>query len=168
MAELQERRGFRIHLVVKPVIITSTPPDLAESLRLAWLPDGNGIVVVYESDTRSLGIGRRMTEDPAGEGPRVPTHVSAVIIKEVLAATDKPLPTEAYLEVLTANLTAAFDDYFRRHARPLRPRGRRARPPQVGARRTHLPFPPCGPPGTPASAVRSRGEQYQVSQRWSG
>ncbi|HSP42651.1 MAG TPA: hypothetical protein VLO11_07265 [Luteolibacter sp.] len=116
LAGLNERHDFRIHLVVEPVIITSTPPDLAESLRLAWLPDGNGIVVVYETDTRSLGIGRRMTEDPAGEGPRVPTHVSAVIINEVIADTDKSLPSEEYLEALVTNLTTAFDDYFQRRA----------------------------------------------------
>jgi hypothetical protein len=116
LAGLHERHDFRIYLVVEPVIITSTPPDLAESLRLAWLPDGNGIVVVYETDTRSLGIGRRMTEDPAGEGPRVPTHVSAVIINEVLAATDKSLPTEEYLEALATNLTKAFDEHFQRRA----------------------------------------------------
>jgi len=116
LTELHERHGFRIHLVVEPVLMTTTPPDLAESLRLEWLPDGDGIVVVYESDTRRLGIGRLMVEDPAGDGPRVPTHVSAVIINEVLAATDKSLPSQAYLEALAGNLTSAFDDYFQRRA----------------------------------------------------
>ena len=113
---LAEHHGFHIHLVVEPSIMTATPPDLAERLRLAWLPDGDGIVVVYESDSRSIGIGRQMMEDPAAGGPRVPGHVSEAIINGVLAATDRSLPSETYVETLAANLTEAFGDHFRRRA----------------------------------------------------
>jgi len=113
---LSKHHGFHMYLVVEPSIMTATPPDLAERLRLAWLPDGDGIVVVYESDSRSIGIGRQMMEDPAAGGPRVPGHVSEGIINGVLAATDRSLPSETYLETLVANLTEAFDSHFRRRA----------------------------------------------------
>ena len=56
--KLEADHGFRIFLIVEPVLIATTAPELAAQLQRSWLPEGNGLVVVYESDSRSLGFGR--------------------------------------------------------------------------------------------------------------
>ena len=70
--------------VVEPVLIATTASELASQLQQSWLPDGGGLVVVYESDNRSLGFGR---EVGGGEGEDefmglVPAHATAAILRQ--------------------------------------------------------------------------------------
>lgn len=126
--QLEADHGYRIYLIVEPVLIASTPQELAAQLRQAWLPKGDGLVVVYESDSRRLGLGRDFGGGPDSADPvcRVPTHETAALLQKAMAATDLNLAPEAYIETLMGNLVGEFDGYFDRRAAP-RPTGRTLR-----------------------------------------
>ena len=123
LRELHRKHGYRIHLVIEPVLMTTTAPDLAERLRQAWLADGDGMVIVYESDTRRLGIGRDLAgTEPTVPAIRVPTHQSTAIIDGAITATDKSLRSDVYLESLVDQLVDGFDRYYESRTAP-GPRG---------------------------------------------
>ncbi len=118
--KLKQDCGYQIYLVVEPVLITSTAPELAAQLRQAWLPDGNGLVVVFESDSRNVGIGRDMTgiPDQQDTAARIPTHEADAMLTRALEATDVKLAPEPYLEAFVGNLTREFDRYFKLRSTP--------------------------------------------------
>jgi hypothetical protein len=128
LRKLENERGFRILLMVEPVLIGTSAPELAAQLQQSWLPDGNGLVVVFESDSRTIGFGRDVGGEPAAEisANRVPTHETAAILERARAATDPDLDPEAYIEALTGNLVKGFDDYFKLREAPI-PSGRSLR-----------------------------------------
>jgi len=128
LRKLEADHGFRIYLLVEPVLISTTAPELAAQLQQSWVPGGNGLVVVFESDNRSVGFGRDI-EGAAGEksaANRVPTHETAAILLRAKDATDMKLAPEAYIEALMENLTGEFNAYFERRSAPL-PAGRSLR-----------------------------------------
>lgn len=128
LRKLEADHGFKIFLMVEPVLIATTAPELAAQLQQSWLPDGGGLVVVYESDNRSLGFGREVGGG-AGETEimgLVPAHDTAGILRRSKDATDLKLAPEAYIEALMGNLVAEFESYFVRRAAPL-PAGRSLR-----------------------------------------
>jgi hypothetical protein len=120
LRNLEADHGFRMFLLVEPVLIGSTAQDLADQLRESWLPQGGGLVVVFESDTRNLGFGRDPVEAPAGGDPirEIPVHETVTILQKAREATDPKLATAAYIESLMGNLVAEFDSYFQRRASP--------------------------------------------------
>lgn len=126
--KLEEEHGFRIYLMVEPVLIATTAPELAARLQQWWLPTGEGLVVVYESDNRGLGFGRDLgaSVDQVDIPGRVPTHELENILLRAREATDTTLAPEAFLEALIGNLTYEFDSYFKKRAAPL-PAGRSLR-----------------------------------------
>jgi hypothetical protein len=129
--QLEADHGFRIHVVVEPTLIHDTASGLAARLQQEWLPQGDGLVVVYEGDSRSLGIGRNVASLPdSSQRPgQVPTHEMDALLREALAATDAQLPKEEYLEVLVGHLVSGFSTFFER---------REATPPRAKSLRTAL------------------------------
>lgn len=125
--QLHKDHGCRIYLVVEPLLMSGNAVELAALLQQEWLPDGNGLVVVFESDNRNLGFGR----DPDGNpdlpaGTLVPTHETVVLLQQAVAATDVELAPGAYAEALTGHLVKGFNSYFiRRSAPPPRERSLR-------------------------------------------
>ena len=117
---LEQEHGYMIYLVIEPVLIASTASERAAELREAWVPEGNGLVVVFESDSRDLGIGRDLAGRPIepGTGARIPSHETAALLDQAMAATDANLVPDLYLEALIGNLTTGFDAYFKRRAAP--------------------------------------------------
>ena len=117
---LEEAHGFKIYLVVEPVLIASSAPELAAELRQAWVPDGNGMVVVLEADSRTLGIGRDMAGDPMEESPvvRIPSHEMDAILSRAMTAVDAKLAPAPYLEALVGSLASEVGAYFKRRAAP--------------------------------------------------
>ena len=112
--KLARDHDFYIYLVIEPVLIASTPQELAADYRQAWLPGGNGLVLVFESDSRRIGIGQDITgtaSDP-GNPARVPSFETAAILQKVFAAVDATQPPEAYLKAFVGNLTGEFGTYF--------------------------------------------------------
>ncbi len=126
--QLEAEHGFKIYLLVEPVLIATSAPELAARLQQAWLPMGDGLVVVYESDNRSLGFGRDIGNAAPDEAPAslVPTHETAAILMRAREATEESLAPEAYVEALMGNLVREFDNYFQRRKAPL-PAGRSLR-----------------------------------------
>lgn len=120
LRKLEADHGFHILLMVEPVLIGTTAPELAAELQPYWLPEGNGLVVVYESDSRSIGFGRDVGGEPAtgAIAGRVPTHETAAILEQAREATDPDLAPEAYVESLMGNLVSGFDDYFKLRKAP--------------------------------------------------
>jgi hypothetical protein len=118
--QLEAAHGFRIYVVAEPVLISDTASGLAAQLQQAWLPEGNGLVVVYEGDSRSLGIGRNiaaLTEPPI-RPERLPIHETDALVREALAATDAQLPKDEFLELLVGNLVSGFNNHFERRDAP--------------------------------------------------
>jgi hypothetical protein len=120
LRKLEADHGFRIFLLVEPVLIATNAPDLAAQLQESWLPAGGGLVVVYEADTRNLGFGRDPGESPAGGDTirEIPAHETVSILQRAQDATDPKLDTAAYIETLMGKLVAEFDSYFKRRATP--------------------------------------------------
>ncbi len=121
LRQLREAHGFSIYVVVEPVLMSETPASLANRLQQAWLPAGDGIVVVYEADTGRLGLGRRFEDDPlrGDESPAtVPAHHLVGLVSGALHAVDPEQPRDDYLEVLVAALTETFTEYFRDREAP--------------------------------------------------
>lgn len=119
IGKLRIDHGYQIYLVVEPVLISGGVVDLAALLQQEWLPDGNGLVVVFESDTRKLGFGR----DPGGDtnlsaGTLVPTHEMELLLQQAVAATDVELAPAAYAEALIGHLVKGFNSYLTRRAAP--------------------------------------------------
>lgn len=114
-------RGYKIYLVVEPMLITSTPSELAAELRQAWVPDGNGLVMVFESGSRHLGLGWDLTgrpDHPLENSSRVPSHETSAMLARARDSTDESLAPEPYLESLVANLVREHEGYFSRRAEP--------------------------------------------------
>jgi len=128
LRELREKRGFKIYLVVEPVLIATTPPDLAARLRDKWLPEGDGLVIVFESDSRNLGISQDLIGHPdqADRADSVPAFETSAAISRTTAAIDSKLSPEPFLESLVTKLTTEFEVYFKsREAPPAKGRGLR-------------------------------------------
>ena len=114
--KMEHDHGYQIYLVVEPVLIATSATEMAAELRQGWLPDGNGLVVVFESDSRHLGIGRDLT-GPA-ENLRVPSHELTALLNRALESADPKLATEAYVENVMEKLTGELNAYFKRRATP--------------------------------------------------
>lgn len=121
--QLEKNYGYRLYVVVEPVLLATTPTELAARLQETWLPDGNGLVMVFESDIRSLGFGRDVGEKPGSaiSETLVPTHEAVELIRHAVADTESSPAAAAYLESLVDNLCKGFDGYFKRRAAPLPP-----------------------------------------------
>ncbi len=121
---LERERGYRLIVVLERSLISSHPNDMAAQLQQAWLPEGGGLVVVYESDTRELGFGRNL--DP-GEGMTtgeigVPSYELVRIITHALGEAEKKEgteKTEIYIETLVTLICGEIDAYFARKEAPV-------------------------------------------------
>ena len=118
--KLEAAHGFQIYLLVEPVLIATSAPQWAAELQQSWLPEGNGLVVLFEADNCSLGFGRDVGGAPDESKPpgSVPTHETAAILARAREATDTDLAPEAYMEALMGNLVSEFTAYFERRTAP--------------------------------------------------
>lgn len=121
--QLANDHGFKIYLYIEPVLIATSAQEKANDLRHNWLPDGDGLVVVYESDSRNLGIGQDMIGDPTmKQNPhRVPTYETTSILNQSLTSMDVNLASEMYLDGVMGKIFDGFDDYFIRRQAPTPP-----------------------------------------------
>ena len=120
LRKLEHDRGYMVYLVVEPVLIASSTTERAAELRQAWVPDGNGLVVVFETDTRNLAVGRDLVDKQSRfkNLARVPTYETAAILSRAMGDTDPRVAPEVYLEALMGKITAEFDAYFERRDTP--------------------------------------------------
>ncbi|MES2921569.1 MAG: TPM domain-containing protein [Verrucomicrobiota bacterium] len=120
LRKLHQDHGYMIYLVVEPVLIASSPAEKAAELRQAWVPEGNGLVVVFETDSRSMAIGRDLVDRQSKfeNLARVPTYEAAALLSRAMGDTDPRVAPEVYLEALTGRITSEFDGYFKRRDTP--------------------------------------------------
>lgn len=126
--KLEKERGFKIFVVIHSVLMDSNSQVLAGRLQEAWVPDGNGMVLVYESDSRALGMARGYGGDMAKQSVRgvIPSYELQGIVEKALKGADPKLAPERYIEDLTLKLSGECESYFHRGDAPL-PKGRIAR-----------------------------------------
>lgn len=126
LLKLQQDCGYKIYLVVEPVLISATASEHANELRQAWLPKGDGVVIVYEASSGSRGIGYDRTSNVGNDGKsgteaefiRIPTHELNAILSQAVLSVDEKLAPEPRLEALVNALVTDFDSYFKRRDTP--------------------------------------------------
>ncbi len=127
LIQLRELHEYHIYLVLEPVMIGSTVQDLAEKLRSEWLPDGDGLVVVFEANSRGIGYGWDLCsidfEDAPLRDNEIPTHEISGIIQRSVSGLSVNVEAEAYIDALMQNIVRECSHYFQQRAMPL-PEGR--------------------------------------------
>jgi hypothetical protein len=120
LLKLEQDHGFKIYLVIEPVLITTSAPELAADLRQQWVPDGNGLVLVYESNNHRLGVGRDMAGGPNLKDlpNRIPSHETTAMLSRATASADPDKGSDIFVEKLIGNLVLEFEGYFKRRASP--------------------------------------------------
>jgi hypothetical protein len=112
LQKLKQDHGFMVYLVVEPVFFGTTPHERAAQLSQQWLPGGDGLVIVFESDSGNIGVGRDLDGDLSAQAPVVPSFQSAAMINRAVAAVDLELKDHAFLESLMRELAGELDRYF--------------------------------------------------------
>lgn len=120
LLKLNSNHGFQVHLIVERVIIAETPTELAQRLKKAWLPGADGMVIVFEADTRTVGAGRLLERDKQGP-EQVPSFVSSDLLNRAMLSIDPQLAHPEFLDVFTDNLVREFETYFQLRATPTPP-----------------------------------------------
>lgn len=64
---LEQEYNFRIRLLIRPVWMGGTVQELAGTLQDVWFPKGDGLVMIVETDNRTLSLGVSMHGDPEDE-----------------------------------------------------------------------------------------------------
>ncbi|QTN31610.1 TPM domain-containing protein [Akkermansiaceae bacterium] len=119
--DLEARHGYRLFVILERVLISTSPNDLASQLQQEWLPDGGGLVIVFESDTRRLGFGRGLdaseglVENKAG----VPAYELVANISQVLQDAEPEKDPELYVEKLVSGIGENLQGYFARKEAPV-------------------------------------------------
>jgi hypothetical protein len=118
--DLKREHGYRLYVILERALISASPNDLAAKLQQEWLPDGGGLVIVFELDTRSMGFGRGF--DP-GEGlidseAGVPAYELVAAVSKALSAAEKAETTELFLETAITGITTNIREYFERKKAP--------------------------------------------------
>ena len=119
--DLEVQHGYKLYVILERAIISSSAGDLASELQQQWLPDGGGLVFVFESDTRKMGFGRGLD---ASEGlieneSGVPAYALVEIVTTALHEADGVEATEPYVETLVKGIGANIDEYFKRRNAPV-------------------------------------------------
>ena len=121
LRQLEQRHGFHVYVVIEPVVMGSTAVELAARLQQAWLPDGDGFVIVFESDTRSFGLGRDYEVSDAEHSKpavEVPSFYVADALDRIRTRLDPKLEPPELIDQLTALLTADIGGYLDRRRAP--------------------------------------------------
>lgn len=119
--DLEKKHGFRLLLVVERSLISTNTNDLASQLQKKWIPDGGGLVVVFESDTRSLGFGRGLeaTEGMIEDKTGIPSFGLVEIVSDSFQASKGIESGEVFLEKFVSELCQNLDAYFERKKKPV-------------------------------------------------
>jgi hypothetical protein len=119
--DLRDRHGYRLYLVVKPSLISTNPSDFAARLQQEWLPEGGGLVLVFESDTRQIGFGRSLEtgDGIAGFEEGVPAYELIATVSKALEAAEASETTEDFLKTLVSEISTGLQEYFERKKTPV-------------------------------------------------
>ena len=119
--DLKTQHGYQLYVILEQALISTSTTDLASRLQQEWLPDGGGLVIVFESDTRKMGFGRGLDasegliENKAG----VPAYELVDNISKALKAAAGAETKELYLETLVTEIGTNLQEYFKRKKAPV-------------------------------------------------
>ncbi|WP_411827005.1 hypothetical protein [Luteolibacter sp. AS25] len=118
--ELRAKHGYNIYLILERSFIGTNTSDYAAQLQNEWAPDGGGLVVIYESDTKRLGFGRDLGASTNVESSpsKVPSYLLLDIIASAVTEAEEEKIAEVYLDNLITNITVKLEEYFTRKENP--------------------------------------------------
>lgn len=121
LQDLQRDHGYRMFVILKSALISTTASDLASQLQQEWLPEGGGIVIVFESDTKNMGFGRDLNPNEGMESDKVgvPAFSLVEIISEALHKIGEVESTEVYIEKLVSEITSGLSAWFKLREAPV-------------------------------------------------
>ncbi|MFK7851442.1 MAG: hypothetical protein AB8D78_10735 [Akkermansiaceae bacterium] len=114
LQDLERKHEYRVLFVLESSLIGTGAQDLAALLQKEWLPNGGGLVVVFESDTGKVGLGRGLeTKKGMMNGDmRVPSFSLIEIVSKALEAAKGIEAQEVFLETFITALCIELNDYF--------------------------------------------------------
>lgn len=118
--ELEMRYGYKLYVVVERKLILTTANSMASQLCETWLPNGGGLVIVFELDTRKIGCGYRFGENGSEmkRDSEVPTYELEAILARAFKDMERSESMEANLESAVTLIGAGIQDYFERRKAP--------------------------------------------------
>ncbi len=118
---LKDEHAFSLYIVLESVLVSGNPQLMASRLRKSWVPRGDGMVLVFEMDTRSLGIGQsfELEVDPTKAPPgQVPSYETNSILENARDGVDSS-SAETILETFVTRMTVGYNEYFLRKDAPV-------------------------------------------------
>jgi hypothetical protein len=119
--DLETIHGFRLYVILRHSLISTKPGDYAAQLQQQWLPEGGGLVIVYEGDTRQMGYGRGLSseEGVAESNKGLPAYVMLKIVANAIDASKPKLNTDEYIEAFVAELGRNISEHCERKEAPV-------------------------------------------------
>jgi hypothetical protein len=118
--DLEIRYGYKLYVVLERKLILTTANSLASQLCEMWLPNGGGLVIVFELDTRKIGCGYRFGK--SGEGmesdSEVPAYELEAILARAFADMKRSESMESNMESAVTLIGEGIHDYFDRKKVP--------------------------------------------------
>jgi hypothetical protein len=119
--QLRDDHGFQLYILLESVLVSGDPQLLASRLRRNWIPKGDGMVLVFEMDTRSLGIGQSFEQeaDPTKAPPgQVPSYETNLILEKARLNVDAA-SAESMLATFATQVVDGYNEYFLRKNQPV-------------------------------------------------
>lgn len=119
---LRDDHGFHLYVVLESVLVSGNSQLVANRLRRSWIPNGDGMVLVFELDTKSLGIGQSFEQeaDPTKAPPgQVPSYETMAILEEARDVVNADNSSEAMMESFVGKMVAGYNEYFTRKNAPV-------------------------------------------------
>lgn len=107
LLELRQEFGFSLYLVIQSGLESESPLATASVLQKPWVPDGKGMVVVYETDSKRVGFGRPFLADP-DLTEKIASFDTVAVITDAVHGIDRSLPDEQIVVQLTELLCNGF------------------------------------------------------------
>lgn len=123
IGEIEEAHGYRLFVVLEPMVLGVTPHEFASLAYERWLPDGGGLVVVYEADTQRFGLGHSLdgTGGMISNEAEIPTFVMGDLVNDALRTAIEEEGEEdsgAVIESFLMQLCENVEGYFERKSQP--------------------------------------------------
>lgn len=118
---LEQRHGFHVYLVIESVVMGSSAIESAARLQQAWLPDGDGFVIVFETDNRAFGLGRNYEASSAEKMKShtdIPSFYAAEAFERLRSQLDPKLEPAELVDQMTVLLVDDLGGYLDRHHAP--------------------------------------------------
>ncbi|MDP4623933.1 MAG: TPM domain-containing protein [Akkermansiaceae bacterium] len=106
LKQLETDHGYRLYVIIERSLIATTPSAMAADLQQEWIPKGEGLVVVFESDTGKLGFGRGLdaSEGIMDGNDGVPAYSLVEIISDALQASEGIEVPELFIHKLVGEM----------------------------------------------------------------